>query len=154
MHSNRLTGKFPASLLDLMDLSELRLSNNSFRYSAIPQQMQMLDTTPKCTFAPPHPPPTPHHPSFGCRKDICSWSVKCCQRHNTMHCQADAEHAETCSYSVYMCMCVIVVVKHHHGLHMQHQHGCASGVRNTKCCLVLTVNQPVSMCVTMRPQQH
>ena len=60
MHSNRLTGKFPASLLDLMDLSELRLSNNSFRYSAIPQQMQMLDTTPKCTFAPPPTPPPPH----------------------------------------------------------------------------------------------
>jgi len=36
VHSNRLTGKFPASLLDLMDLSELRLSNNSFRYSAHP----------------------------------------------------------------------------------------------------------------------
>ena len=35
VHSNRLTGRFPAALLDLMDLSELRLSNNSFRWRAV-----------------------------------------------------------------------------------------------------------------------
>ena len=31
VQSNKLTGSFPATLLDLMDLCELRLSNNSFR---------------------------------------------------------------------------------------------------------------------------
>lgn len=55
MHSNMLTGKFPAKLLDLTDLSELRLSNNSFRYSTMPQQTHMLDMTPKCTNPPPPP---------------------------------------------------------------------------------------------------
>jgi len=35
VHSNRLTGNFPTALLDLMDLSELRLSHNNFRWVVV-----------------------------------------------------------------------------------------------------------------------
>lgn len=42
VQSNRLTGAFPASLLNLMDLSELRLGNNSFRWAACDCQPNLL----------------------------------------------------------------------------------------------------------------
>ena len=53
------------------------------------------------------------------------------------------------------CVCVLVVIKHDCEMHMHHKDGgYANGIRNTTCRLALTVNQPVSMCVTVRPHQH
>ena len=55
---------------------------------------------------------------------------------------------------VCVCVCALVVIKHDGEMHMHQKDGYASGIRNTTCCLALTVNQPVSMCITVRPYQH
>ena len=51
-----------------------------------------------------------------------------------MRCHVKTEQAETGSYPVYMCMCVLVVVK---DCTRDTKMGCG---RKSQCCLALTVN--------------